>query len=275
MASSGLCLLTLCLCTILATPSRGFLFSGSDSCSGPVTSTYPFNLNVAKRMMRFSAVAYVDDHDRLRHWQCDLCVQRLQGFQVDGIVHNGDLRVLAYVGYDSSLRAIVVAFRGSELNIANWLRVNADILRDRPSTIGRSIGKVHGGFNDAYKTLQSGVRHHVRRMKALHAGAPVYVTGHSLGGAMATLCALDLHLNNIHRDPIMINFGSPRVGNKCFVHAYTQNVRNSIRAVHPGDPVTKLPPEFLGYRHVARKVFDKSSNSHVQYYGQHGTDERR
>ena len=276
MIASAKFFLLLLICALLAEFGDSFFFSRRRRrCSGSVSNSYAFNMNIAQRMVRYSAAAYVDDHQRLRNWQCDVCLQYLQGFKVHGIASDDSLEILAYTGYDSNLQAIVVAFRGTERNLANWLRVNFAFFREDPDTIGSNIGTVHIGFNDAYTSLQTEIRDHIRQLKSTYPQAPLYVTGHSLGGAMATLCALDLHLNGIHRDPIMINFGSPRVGNQCFVHAYTQNIRHSIRVAHPGDPITKAPFEYLGYRHVGRLVEDRSTNNHLVYYGQRGTDERR
>ena len=41
----------------------------------------------------------------------------------------------------------------------------------------------------------------------------LYVIGHSLGGAVATLCAYDLACRFPHYDPVLVTFGSPPVGN--------------------------------------------------------------
>ena len=55
-------------------------------------------------------------------------------------------------------------------------------------------------------------------MLTVHTGAPIYVVGHSMGGAVATLCALDL-LFTFQLDPGRVRlytYGSPRVGNQAF-----------------------------------------------------------
>ncbi|KAJ0092471.1 hypothetical protein Patl1_25753 [Pistacia atlantica] len=54
----------------------------------------------------------------------------------------------------------------------------------------------------------------------------VYATGHSLGGALATLFALELSSSKLAKcgaiSLTMYNFGSPRVGNKKFADVYNE-----------------------------------------------------
>jgi hypothetical protein len=94
------------------------------------------------------------------------------------------------------------------------------------------------------------------------AGWHVMVTGHSLGGALATLFAADLAASvrsgsSSVRARVahisMVNFGSPRVGNDAFCDAYGALVRDSVRVVNGSDAVPTLPA-LLGYRHVSAGV---------------------
>ena len=50
----------------------------------------------------------------------------------------------------------------------------------------------------------------------MYAGAKVMVTGHSLGAAIATHCAVDLFMNVGIKDFELYTFGSPRVGDDAF-----------------------------------------------------------
>lgn len=73
------------------------------------------------------------------------------------------------------------------------------------------------GFYNAYKGVAPLVRSVVDKLRALHRDAKLIVTGHSLGGAMAVLCALDL--KELHgKIDYLYTFGQPRVGNQKFAN---------------------------------------------------------
>ena len=52
--------------------------------------------------------------------------------------------------------------------------------------------KVHSGFYDCWKGLDAPMVEHVRALREAHPAAPVYVTGHSLGGMVAMSVAVRL-----------------------------------------------------------------------------------
>lgn len=73
----------------------------------------------------------------------------------------------------------------------------------------------------------------------------LYVTGHSLGGAMATICASRLSAQGMNVEGLY-TYGSPRVGDGEFV----ANLKvNHFRFVNNNDAVPKVPPQVFGYRH--------------------------
>ena len=101
--------------------------------------------------------------------------------------------------------------------------------------------RVLDGFQRAYSHLRP------RVMQALNSdaarGKPVFVIGHSLGGAMASLLAMDVALNmkpNFASLDVYTS-GSPRVGNADFVRLYDRFVPNSIHIAIDGDPVPLIP----------------------------------
>ena len=88
--------------------------------------------------------------------------------------------------------------------------------------------KVHNGFYNSYMSVKSQIDNILNELK-LEEYDEIIITGHSLGGALATICALDL-VNNINNLIIhMYNFASPHVGNKDFVKLYNSKVNNSFR----------------------------------------------
>ena len=112
------------------------------------------------------------------------------------------------------------------------------------------------------RQIRGTVALHLRRNPT----ADVLITGHSLGGALATLCLLDLRLTldaKLSFAPLYI-YGAPRVGNAPFA-TYSASVGVPIfRVVHHRDPVPHIPFKTWGYVHPPREVFyDASMTSYV------------
>ena len=147
---------------------------------------------------------------------------------------------------------IVVAFRGTQSEI-DWL-ANADAYQTRYSFAPGS-GKIHRGFLDIYKSCREQI---ITTLLSLPASSNIYITGHSLGAALAVINALDIAANTCFK-PVMYNFACPRIGNPIFAFKYNRLVTNSIRIVNEHDLVPKLPPviilapmpcRILVYQHV-------------------------
>jgi predicted lipase len=83
----------------------------------------------------------------------------------------------------------------------------------------------------------------------------VFVTGHSLGGALATLAALDLRISLGLPDVRVVSFGSPRVGNDIFSKWFEEEIGPHWRFTHNRDIVPSVPPGYMGFHHVAQEVW--------------------
>lgn len=139
---------------------------------------------------------------------------------------------------------VSITFRGTDSRI-NWLNdfcfAKAVIPYDNENTDIR----VHAGFLRTYKSVRD----------KIHALIPpgacrVTVTGHSLGAALAVLCAVDIQYNFPHKDVEAYVFGCPRVGNKAFAKSYNERVFKTLRVTNGNDIVAKVPPVLFGFRHV-------------------------
>ena len=80
-----------------------------------------------------------------------------------------------------------------------------------------------------------------------------WFAGHSLGGAMATICAGRCVLDTRLPSPSgLFTFGSPRVGN----HRYINYVSiRHLRWVNNNDLVARMPPAWMGYRHCGQEMY--------------------
>ncbi len=170
-------------------------------------------------------------------------------------------------------RVVIVCYRGTEPGrLGNWL-ADADVGRES-SGLSLSDGaltlRVHAGFRRNVRATmwvvlqeltaalqgRSLAKHDEKVPRPLEA---LYVTGHSLGGAMATLFALTVCGNSAHQSiadrlRAVYTFGQPmvlagpippvaeRIGSRVFRH------------IVPRDPVPALPPAAYGpFEHVGQE----------------------
>lgn len=102
-----------------------------------------------------------------------------------------------------------------------------------------SFGNIHEGFLHVYESIREKIR---EARGSMDAGTKLYVTGHSLGAALATLSLPDIELNCKKKIRAVYTFGSPRVGDSVFAGAFNEAFKNrSYRIVNTSDIVTSIP----------------------------------
>lgn len=149
--------------------------------------------------------------------------------------------------------AVIVACRGtlapevSAPNILDWIQ---DLMASPVADVNYP-GKVHDGFRGAVETVWPGV---LAEVKALNPDGtmPIYVTGHSKGGPLASLIAWRLHSEGMKPDQV-ITFASPLVGDTDFARSYNE-VFEQVRYENYLDLVPLLPPTRLGDTLMAQLV---------------------
>jgi V8-like Glu-specific endopeptidase len=137
----------------------------------------------------------------------------------------------------TSADAALVAFRGTE-SVGNWL-TDLDI-----AGTTRPYGVVHRGFLAAFQVVDS-------QLRELLAGLPqrrVLLTGHSLGGALATVAAAEwcgqIPISSVY------TYGQPAVGRGEFpAFMNQQHAGKFFRFVNNDDIVPRVPPCYI---HVGR-----------------------
>lgn len=142
------------------------------------------------------------------------------------------------------LRGSVLAFRGTE-DLEDWMVDAQAIKREYVVTVksfSAPAGKVHAGFLRRWEMIRSAVRAILREPQ------PITITGHSLGGAMAVLCATEL--DALGWPANLVTFGCPRVGDADFVRLVDRNLPGYQRIENHGDPVPWVPTYTRGWRHA-------------------------
>jgi triacylglycerol lipase len=145
---------------------------------------------------------------------------------------------------------VVVAFRGTEpLSLRDWGTDLQALSRLRRPGMP---GAFHRGFGSAVAGIELRLYYALTRELG---DRPLYLTGHSLGGALAVVFAADLvrwHFGT--RISGLYTFGAPRVVTPRAAQWLDGHLRGRIhRFVNPGDPVPWMPPAVLCYRHVGEE----------------------
>lgn len=114
---------------------------------------------------------------------------------------------------------------------------------------------VHYGFLQAYKSIQDALHRALGLLSNdLDEEYSFYFTGHSLGGALATLAAVDMQKRyGLGGDRLCVmTFGAPKVGNVNFVRHFNETVPNAFRIVNDADAIARLPQSVGGDRPLYR-----------------------
>ena len=170
----------------------------------------------ALTMARFSDLAYIDNY-------------KFPDYETIFISNKGSQ---AYFLYNDS--TIIIVCRGTQPNKLD--DIIADIrFRLIPSSSG--VGKVHHGFKQSVDNLWDELVILLNRFP----NRKVYLTGHSLGAAMATLIAGRCHRFTDLPNPILYTFGSPRVGDYKYIDFLNRLNITHYRYVNNADIVTRNP----------------------------------
>ena len=95
-----------------------------------------------------------------------------------------------------------------------------------------------------------------RELSTAARGYEVHVCGHSLGGAVATLCVYWLARSFLQTSILLVTFGSPRTINTEFANVLARMPNLRIyRVANSVDVVSRVPPSYVDYQHVGRLVW--------------------
>lgn len=212
---------------------------------------YDSKLNIAKYLHRagFEQVFFFD-------------MSGTQGFLT---LHPGD-----------GQRFAILSFRGTEKNYIDILTDIIILRHQLPDLEDKEYGEgplfAHAGFLQAFQAvwgsaLPDTIRNLMQESESVGLRGvsdiihdkirdqqiPLFVTGHSLGGAIATLTAY--HAVNYHPEIYLYTFGSPRVVNGLLGNKISSVLKGrSYRCVYGDDIVPRVPP-LMSYTHVHELIY--------------------
>jgi len=235
-------IVALLVCTTVAAPS------GTTAIS---TATY----NNCLRFAYFSSAAYIPT--------CTI-------IQSTGVVQttfsDPGTDTQGYIALDKIQGQIIVAFRGST-STADFER-DLDIV---PTGYSSPISDkhcllctVHSGFFGAWNAVKTVIIDTVQSLHSAHSTFTIIVTGHSLGGALTSFCALGLKGAGLSGVQVY-SYGEPRVGDTYYANFVDSQlvVGNLYRSTHTTDTVPQMIPKSGVYQHHSTEYYIYADPSSV------------
>jgi Lipase (class 3) len=202
-----------------------------------------FDLGTAGALMWMSQLAYETAHpgkieDILEDWGLRLVPKGIVSDKIGTVLPMASTRAIVASGRG----ATILAFAGTDpLLLRNWI-TNFEFFSDRDGPAE--------GFRQAVAAFDIVKK---RILAQIPADGPVFVTGHSLGGALAVIAAHFLRSKNIDVRGVY-TYGMPRPGDKAFANGIYDPAlgARTYRLVHGADIVATVAPSEVGSRHVGR-----------------------
>jgi triacylglycerol lipase len=219
-----------------------------------------FDLVNAQATAKASQLAYSKKDDILK-------TLKTWGFSRARFFSNRKFGTQGFVAGNDDM--VLVAFRGTEGGELKDWKADAKIKK----VPGKGGGHVHRGFKKALEGVSSEMAAAVREYRS--EGQPVFVTGHSLGAALAGLAVAAASSERVEIAGLY-TYGMPRVGNHTFAEKFMKNHgKRAYRIVNNNDVVTRLPPSSVGYKHVGMVKYLTASGKLESGVGQWKAFKRR
>ena len=182
------------------------------------------DLNLANKFAQMAEIAYRDDEAKKEY--------KALGYNKHLFIENDGAQCHVVWNKDE----MAICFRGTEPSELS------DVLADLNALPKKSMtdGWVHRGFRGELDKVWD----HVKVLAEEHTDKTLYVCGHSLGAAMATICTS--RIEEFRDVEALYTYGSPRAGTRSFVRGIKTT---HWRFVNNNDIVTRVPLALMGYKH--------------------------
>jgi hypothetical protein len=217
-----------------------------------VLSTSAYDNTLGFKSTYLSAISYCQE-DRVKSWNCYWC-NKFPNFNLIETFWDHETSTFCYFGKLNDKEHVLV-FEGSQDEkdlFIDFKFVKLVPYKQYPTA------KVHTGFWNAYISI----RDEVHTLISINNPENLFVTGHSLGGALATLAALDIIEEGLVVNVSMVSLGAPRVGNREYSRLFSTLMPSNsyYRLTHALDPVVHLPYLTLDYTHIPHEIYYPGNN---------------
>jgi len=211
--------------------------------------------------MLYLCASALCSQESIQNWNCSSCKPELDVRSLK-LIYDDPTNTLAYVAKNEQKNYIVATFRGTVgTSITNWV-TDLEFAQTTPYPNVPGAG-VHDGFFYAYTQISNEINEALIQLVKQNPSSPIYLTGHSMGAALAVIAAVNLS-STFNLNLTMYNYGEPRTGNDVFADYYHSQVPSTFRVVNYRDLVPHYPPELIGFHHVATEVwYDGSGNYNI------------
>jgi len=222
----------------------------------PSKIDYTYDPTLAVKYAWYSNIAYCEPYD-LVVWNCAMC-QHVKNFYPFSYPYNDSTDVHSFIGIENITGTplnIILSFRGTNpASLEDWI-IDLNFPFNSPYS-NTTYVEVHEGFLQAYYSVKPQITFALITLMKMYPTATLAITGHSLGAALAELCAIDLILDKFWNNTITLyTYGQPRIGNMPFALLFDYYISNAFRVIHYADLVPHVPVMEQGFWHTAREVW--------------------
>ncbi|CAD6884360.1 unnamed protein product [Tilletia laevis] len=267
----------------------GSLLSSPVSASTKTPVPFPEDLSttITKKTVMYAGAAYCPSVSA-GNWTCGRYCDANPDFVIGYSGGDGSVKQRFFIGWNPPTKEIVVGRQGSDLTqFVSWLYLVGFLQTKLDEEVAKTFSRLpnsvraaspqsdkalaSSGFQTAWKQTYAEVKAQVQAQLASHPDAVrIFVTGHSLGAAIAVLDAIALR--NVAPTGVQVEVsvtGQPRVGNPVFAALLDQLVdtpsQNFVynRITNHKDPIPHFFPSFSGYEHSSNEIWipEAKSNS--------------
>ncbi|RDA86965.1 hypothetical protein CP532_6747, partial [Ophiocordyceps camponoti-leonardi (nom. inval.)] len=195
-------------------------------------------LKTFRRYIEISTAAYIEP-----------CPHPPQGIKIVHQIYNRYTSTQGFIAIDEAANEVIIAFKGSE----GFRDTVTDIrfFHVPLETVGVTDCngcQVHKGFLRSWNSVANDTVEMVKGLVESHPGMKITITGHSLGGALASLATASFR--SLGFAVKTYTYGQPRTGDQKYADFIDGLTRNTMfRVTHGNDFVPRVPYQFLGYHH--------------------------